>query len=69
MIKQINNSDYVILLCQRIVQPIGDLYTTSIEWQTLKKIAYTLPRILMGKDETGKEEYAGIQRHLSPNMY
>lgn len=66
MIQQINNSDYVVLLCQRIVQPIGDLYTTSIEWQTLKKIAYTLPRVLMGKDETGKEEYAGIQRHLSP---
>ncbi|WKZ76241.1 MAG: DGQHR domain-containing protein [Vicingaceae bacterium] len=66
MIKQINDVEYVVLLCQRIEQPIGDLYTTSINWQTLKKIAYTFPRVLMGIDETGKEEYAGIQRHLSP---
>lgn len=66
MIKQINNINYVILLCQRIVQPIGALYTTSIEWQILNKIAYTFPRVLMGKDESGKEEYAGIQRMLSP---
>jgi len=67
MIKQINDVEYVVLLCQRIEQPIGDLYTTSINWQTLKKIAYTFPRVLMGIDETGKEEYAGIQRHLSPD--
>jgi DGQHR domain-containing protein len=66
MIQQINNSEFVVLLCQRIEQPIGELYTTSIDWQTLKKIAYTFPRVLMGIDETGKEEYAGIQRHLSP---
>lgn len=66
MIKQINKVNYVVLLCQRIEQPIGDLYTTSINWQTLKKIAYTYPRVLMGIDENGKEEYAGIQRHLSP---
>ncbi len=66
MIQQINNIDYVVLLCQRIVQPIGDLYTTSIDWLTLKKIAYTFPRVLMGIDESGKEEYAGIQRLLSP---
>lgn len=67
MIKKINDVEYVVLLCQRIEQPIGDLYTTSINWQTLKKIAYTFPRVLMGIDETGKEEYAGIQRHLSPD--
>jgi DGQHR domain-containing protein len=67
MIRQINNQDYVLLLCQRIVQPIGALYTTTIDWQSLKKIAYTFPRVLMGKDEEGKEEYAGIQRMLSPN--
>lgn len=67
MIKEFDNIEYVILLCQKIVQPIGDLYTTSIDWQTLKEISYTSPRILMGQDENGKEEYAGIQRELSPD--
>ena len=66
MIQIINGNEYVVLLCQKVVQPIGDLYTTCIDWQTLKRIAYSFPRVLMGKDETGKEEYAGIQRLLSP---
>lgn len=65
MIKKINNIDYVFLFCQRIIQPIGDLYITSISWDILKKIAFTNPRILMGIDENGKEEYSGIQRILS----
>jgi DGQHR domain-containing protein len=66
MIKQINNVDYVVLLCQKIEQPIGALYSTSIPWSIIKTIAYTEPRILMGIDENGKEEYIGIQRVLSP---
>lgn len=66
MIRKINDIEYVILLCQRLVQPIGDLYSTSIDWKTLTKIAYTFPRMLMGIDEKGKEEYVGIQRTLSP---
>jgi DGQHR domain-containing protein len=66
MIRKINNIDYIFLICQRIVQPIGELYSTSISWDILRKIAFTNPRILMGIDENGKEEYSGIQRLLSP---
>lgn len=65
MIKNINGTEYVFLFCQRMIQPIGELYSTVVPWDILKKIAYTNPRILMGIDETGKEEYAGIQRQLS----
>jgi DGQHR domain-containing protein len=67
MIKNINNVDYVFLLCQRIIQPIGELYSTSISWEILRRVAFTNPRILMGIDENGKEEYQGIQRLLSPD--
>ena len=66
MIKEINNTEYVFLFCQRMIQPIGELYSTSLSWNILRKIAFTNPRILMGIDENGKEEYSGIQRHLSP---
>ena len=65
MIKKIHDIEYVFLLCQRFQQPIGDLYSTVIPWQILKRIAFTNPRILMGIDENGKEEYSGIQRALS----
>ena len=65
MIKKIDKVDYIFLFCQRMIQPIGELYTTSISWDILKKIAFTNPRILMGIDENGKEEYSGIQRLLS----
>ncbi|MCC8407746.1 DGQHR domain-containing protein [Mucilaginibacter sp. UR6-1] len=67
MIREINGTECVLLFCQRTVQPIGELYTTVVPWEVLKKIAYTNPRILMGIDEAGKEEYAGIQRQLAPD--
>jgi DGQHR domain-containing protein len=65
MIKKINGTDCVLLFCNRVNQPIGELYSTTVPWQILRKIAYTNPRILLGIDENGKEEYAGIQRQLS----
>ena len=64
-IKNIHGVDYLYLLCQKVEQPIGSLFLTSISWQNLKKIASAQPRVLVDKDETGTEIYRGIQRHLS----
>ena len=69
MIYTINDDQYVILLCQRVNQPIGDLYTSCIDWQTLKKTTENLVAIFKelnipqghpvivqaGSSEAGKE--------------
>lgn len=65
MIKEINGESYLYLICQKVEQPIGIFYVTSIPWYILRKIAYVNPRILLGKDEKGTEIYDGIQRELS----
>ncbi len=65
MTKLPNTEDYLFLTCQKVEQPIGTFYITSIPWYTLKRIAYTEPRILLGRNDDGSEEYVGIQRHLS----
>lgn len=66
MITKVDNIDLVFLLCKNYEQPIGNLYSTVIEWQILKEIAYVEPRILMNIEDSGNEEYIGIQRLLSP---
>jgi DGQHR domain-containing protein len=65
MIKEINGENYLYLVYQKVEQPIGVFYITSIPWYILRKIAFVNPRILMGKDDDGKEIYEGIQRKLS----
>lgn len=65
MIKQLNGKPHVFLLCQKIEQPIGTLYTTVVPWQILQEIAYVQPRMLMSISDDGEEEYVGIQRTLS----
>lgn len=66
-IKNIDNKKFVYLLCNRLRQPIGDIYSTSIEANILKFIAFSNPRVLIGITEEGEEIYQGIQRTLSPN--
>lgn len=65
MIKEIQGESYLYLICQKVEQPIGVFYITSIPWHILKKIAFVHPRILLGRDDDGKEIYDGIQRKLS----
>lgn len=65
MIKQIKGVSYVLLICHKIEQPIGNLYVTTIPWQIIRKIAYVNPRILAEILPNGEEEYIGIQRGIS----
>ena len=65
MILTIQDKKLVFLICKSFEQPIGNLYSTVIDWKTLKEIAFVEPRILMNKDDEGSEDYIGIQRHLS----
>ena len=67
MIKRIGDLDFVFLPCQKVVQPIGNLYVGVLSWQIIERIAYVNPRIFMGYDDEGKEVYVGIQRDLSPD--
>lgn len=67
IINKINEKDYAFLLCQKLTQPIGDLYSSVISWQKIKKISFSNPRVLVGIDDDGEEIYRGIQRALSPN--
>ena len=66
MIKRINDKDFIFILCQKVVQPIGALYVGALSWQSINKIALVHPRIFLGYDDKGDEIYAGIQRELSP---
>ncbi len=60
----INDKKFLGLVCQKVEQPIGTLFLTSIPWNILEEISSTQPRMLIERDESG-ETYAGIQRHLS----
>ena len=62
---KIENQPYVYLLCQKIEQPIGSLYSTALDWKILKHISFSDPRVLIGYDDYGSEIYRGIQRALS----
>jgi DGQHR domain-containing protein len=62
---KIENQPYVYLLCQKIEQPIGSLYSTALDWKILKHISFSDPRVLIGYDDDGSEIYRGIQRALS----
>jgi DGQHR domain-containing protein len=65
VIKQ-NNKEFLFLICDRLVQPIGHLYSTVLPWTVVHKIAFSDPRVLVGHDDDGNEVYRGIQRALSP---
>lgn len=60
----INDKKFLGLVCQKVEQPIGTLFLTSIPWNILEEISSTQPRMLIERDESG-ETYAGIQRHHS----
>lgn len=61
----VEDQKYIYLLCQKIEQPIGTLYSTALDWKTLKHISFSDPRVLVGYDDNGLEIYRGIQRALS----
>ncbi len=63
--KIINGKEYIILLSNKMIQPIGSLYSTALPWKALKDISFSNPRVLVGIDDDGKEIYRGIQRALS----
>ncbi|GAA3935702.1 DGQHR domain-containing protein [Hymenobacter algoricola] len=65
MIKELAGRQYLVLRCNKVEQPIGSLYSTSMPWQHLKKIAINKQRIFVGYDDDGKEIYSGIQREVS----
>jgi len=58
-------NEFVLLIAQKISQPIGDLFITSIDWETLNHCKQVDKRILAGFDDDGSEVYRGIQRDLS----
>lgn len=60
----IKDKKFLGLVCQKVEQPIGTLFLTSIPWNILEEISSTQPRMLIERDESG-ETYAGIQRNLS----
>jgi DGQHR domain-containing protein len=64
-IELIGNQKYIYLLCNKMTQPVGDLYSSSINSKVLKDISFSNPRVLVGFSETGEEIYRGIQRALS----
>jgi DGQHR domain-containing protein len=65
-IKTIGDKKYIYLLGNKMEQPIGSLYSSSIEAKVLKDISFTNPRVLVGLADNGEEIYRGIQRSLSP---
>ncbi|ESU27662.1 hypothetical protein FSS13T_01330 [Flavobacterium saliperosum S13] len=65
-IEVIKDKKYIYLLCNKMTQPVGDLYSSSMDSKVLKDISFSNPRVLVGFSETGEEIYRGIQRALSP---
>lgn len=65
MIIEVDNRHYCVISSTKVSQPIGDFYTSVIDWQILRDIVYVDERILVGFDDENKEVYRGIQRKLS----